>query len=669
MKLKRPARIKTTNTTTDPVIVIGNGMVGHRFCHAFRSLDPTAPMVVFGKEADPAYDRVNLTRLISEPQRETLYLSKADWYASNQVELRLGESVVAVDTNSKTISTSKGETLNYGKLVIATGSTPWMPPIPGIDGSRIFPYRSMDDIDRIRKAASAGKCAAVIGGGLLGLEAAEALRELGLRVHVLEISDYLMPQQLDAAGGILLKEEVSSTGIYVRTRCQTQGIADVNGMKELLFADGSSLQCDFVVVSAGIRPETSFLNKTPIQRNPHGAITVNEGLETTDPHIYAIGECAVVEGTVYGLVAPGYQMADTLARRMTGSKATFSKPDLSARLKVMDIHVAALGDYHQAERDTDTLVYSAVLPRSGPCYRKLIVYKRRITGVMVVGQWDNLPAVENAMSRGHKLSWKELQRFESSGELFSASKDPAVLHWSPETKVCNCMMVKKATLMEAIESGCKTVDALQSRTLAGTVCGSCKPVLGDLVGAPSLPVRIPASACVVLSCSVLALFGVCATVFATPMAYADSVETYWYKVDQLWRDGILKQISGYTLLALCLFALWLSVQKRFASLKLGNYSVWRAIHTATGLLTLGLLFMHTGFHLGANFNSWLMLTFALLNLLGGVSGIFSGLESKTDSGIGTLSRRLKPVATWAHILLFWPIPTLVMFHIISVYYW
>jgi nitrite reductase (NADH) large subunit len=132
---------------------------------------------------------------------------------------------------------------------------------------------------------------------------------------------------------------------------------------------------------------------------------------------------------------------------------------------------------------------------------------------------------------------------------------------------------------------------------------------------------------------------------------------------------VLKQISGYTLLALCLSALWLSVQKRFAALKLGNYSVWRAIHTATGLLTLGLLFVHTGFHLGANFNAWLMLTFALLNLLGGVSGVFSGLEAKTDSGIGILSRRLKPVATWAHILLFWPIPTLVMFHMISVYYW
>ncbi len=653
----------------DPVVVIGNGMVGHRFCRSLRKHDATTPVIVLGREHEPAYDRVNLTRLVSEPRRESLYLDPTDWYAANNIELRLGESTESVDPAAKTVTTASGETIPYGKLVIASGSTPWMPPIPGADGTSVFPYRTMEDIDNIRRSAANGQSAVVIGGGLLGLEAAEALQQLGLTVHVLEIADYLMPQQLDAEGGILLKEEVSQLGIYVRTRCQTQEINDLNGRKELKFTDGSSLVCDLVVISAGIRPETSFLEGTPIHRNPKGAVSINDGLETSDPHVFAIGECASFEGSVYGLVAPGYQMADTLARRLSGENVSFRKPDLSARLKVMDIQVAALGDYHQAESVSETRVFSKITARSGPCYRKLILMKRRVIGIMAVGPWDSLPSIENAMETRLKLSWKQIRHFEETGELFAPSKDPAVLHWSPETKVCNCMMINKATLVEAIESGCTTVEALQSRTLAGTVCGSCKPVLGDLVGAPALPVRIPASACVVLSCSILSLFGVCATVFGSPMAYADSVELYWYKVDQLWRDGILKQISGYTLLALCLFALWLSVQKRFASLKLGNYSVWRAIHTATGLLTLGLLFVHTGFHLGSNFNSWLMLTFALLNLLGGVSGIFSGLEAKTDSGIGIASRRLKPIATWAHILLFWPIPVLVIFHIVSVYYW
>ncbi len=669
MKLELPARDKGNATATEPVVVVGNGMVGHRFIRTFRELDITTPMVVFGKEPDPAYDRVNLTRMINSPHREALYLSDTDWYSTNRIDLRLDDPVKSVDPLAKTITTADGSTLRYGKLVIASGSIPWMPPIPGADGKHVFPYRTMNDIDRIRQAADGSRTVAVIGGGLLGLEAAEALKNLGLTVHVMEIADHLMPQQLDANGGILLKEEVSNLGIYVRTQCQTAMIGDINGRKELLFTDGSSLLCDFIVVSAGIRPATSFLSEAPIQRNPHGAIVVNDGLETNHPDVYAIGECATVEGTVFGLVAPGYQMADTLANRLAGRKAVFIKPDLSARLKVMDIHVAALGDYHQAERGTEVLVFSNFATRSGPCYRKLIISKHRVTGIMAVGRWDSLPAIENAMENGLKLSMKNLQRFAETGELFTPSKDAAVLHWSPETKICNCMMVKKATLLKAIEDGCSTVEELQKRTFAGTVCGSCKPVLGDLVGAPALPVRMPVSACVVLCCSVLAFFGVCATVFASPMAYADSVEQYWYRVDRLWRDGMLKQITGYTMLALCIFALWLSIQKRFESLKLGNYAVWRSVHTVTGLLTLGLLFMHTGFSLGANFNSWLMLTFALLNLFGGVSGVFSGLETKTDAGIGTLSRRLKPVATWAHILLFWPIPVLVMFHIVSVYYW
>jgi nitrite reductase (NADH) large subunit len=429
------------------------------------------------------------------------------------------------------------------------------------------------------------------------------------------------------------------------------------------------MTCDFIVISAGIRPQTAFLENTGIHRNPNGAVVVNEGLETSQLHIHAIGECATFEGTTFGLVAPGYQMADVLAERLTGVKRAFKKPDLSARLKVMGVHVAALGDYFQSDPIAVALKYSDIIPRTGPCYRKLILLKRRVVGIMVVGPWDTLPAVQQAMEAGIKLSWKQLELFEETGELFKPCGEPAVMKWSDHTQVCNCMMVSKGTLTQAIQNGCTTVEELSTSTLAGTVCGSCKPVLSDLMGAPSLPACIPVSAQLMMGFSILAFFGVGASVFAGPLVYADSVEVYWYKVDQLWRDNLLRQISGYSLLVLCLGALFLSVQKRFQNLKIGNYSAWRAVHTATGVLTLATLFLHTGWNIGANFNSWLMLTFALLNLLGGVSGIFSGLEAKTDSGIGILSRRLKPVATWAHILLFWPIPVLILFHIASVYYW
>lgn len=670
MKLaKSAAKTPAVSRTIDPIVVIGNGMVGHRFCRTFRALEKSTPIIVIGKEKVPAYDRVNLTRLVTEPDPESLYLAPQDWYANNQIDLRLGDEVTEIDTAAKSLVTTSGETITYGKLVLATGSNAWIPPIPGADSTNVFPYRTMADIDAIRATAEQGKKAAVIGGGLLGLEAAQALQELGVEVQILEIADYLMPQQLDAEGGMRLKDEISSMGIFVRTRTKTDTIIDVADQKVVQTEDGTVIVCDFIVVSAGIRPATALLSNSDIKRNPQGAVVVNDGLETSDPHVYAIGECATFEGTTFGLVAPGYQMADVLAERLTGSKTVFKKPDLSARLKVMGVHVAALGDYFQADPIADTLTYSEVVPRSGPCYRKLIVLKRRVIGIMVVGPWDNLPAVQQAMEAKTKLSYKQLELFEETGELFKSSGEPAVMKWSESTQVCNCMMVSKGTLMKAIEDGAGTVEELSSCTLAGSVCGSCKPVLSDLLGAPSMPTRIPASAKAMMVFSILAFLGVGATVFAGPLVYSDSVEIYWYKVDQLWRDNLLRQITGYSLFLLCLGALFLSVQKRFQNLKVGNYSAWRAVHTATGVLTLATLFMHTGLSLGTNFNSWLMLTFALLNLLGGVSGVFSGLESKTDSGIGILSRRLKPVATWAHIVLFWPIPVLVLFHIASVYYW
>ncbi len=668
MKLAKSA-VKPSGSTADPVVVIGNGMVGQRFCRTFRSLEKTTPLIVIGKESVPAYDRVNLTRLVTEPDPESLYLAPQAWYADNDIDLRLGDEITDINTAGKTVITASGETIPYGKLVIATGSDPWIPPIPGADGRHVFPYRTMEDINAIRACAGKDKKAVVLGGGLLGLEAAQALQALGVDVQILEIADYLMPQQLDAEGGMRLKDEISNLGILVRTRTKTETILDVADQKVVQTEDGTVLVCDFIVISAGIRPATGFLIDSDLKRNPRGALVIDEGLETSEPHVFAIGECATFEGTTFGLVAPGYQMADVLAGRLTGGKAVFTKPDLSARLKVMGVHVAALGDYFQSDPLADPLTYSEVVPRSGPCYRKLIVLKRRVIGIMVVGVWDNLPAVQQAMEAGTKLSYKQLELFEETGELFKPSGEPAVMKWSDSTQVCNCMMVSKGTLMKAVADGAGTVDELSACTLAGTVCGSCKPVLADLMGAPSMPTRIPASAKAMMVFSLLAFFGVGATVFAGPLAYADSVEVYWYKVDQLWRDNLLRQVTGYSLFALCLGALFLSVQKRFANLKIGNYSAWRAVHTATGVLTLATLFLHTGLSLGTNFNSWLMLTFALLNLLGGVSGVFSSLESKTDTGIGMLSRRLKPVATWAHILLFWPIPVLVLFHIASVYYW
>ncbi|MEM7390905.1 MAG: FAD-dependent oxidoreductase [Verrucomicrobiota bacterium] len=652
------------------VVVVGNGMVGHRFCRSFRGLNTETPLSVFGKEPIPAYDRVNLSRLVTTPDPNRLLLDPPEWYAEQQIDLYSGTPACSVDPEERTVETESGARYPFDRLVLACGSTPWIPPIPGAGEDRVLVYRTVNDIERIRALAASGKEAAVIGGGLLGLEAAKALHDLGCRVTVIEMADFLMPQQLDWQAGIVLKQEVTQRGIAVQTSSRTMSIdEDGNGRKVLRFETQRNLTCDLVVISAGIRPATEFLEDSGVAMNPNGAVLIDETFQTNIPGVYAIGECAGLNGQVFGLVKPGYQMADQLARNLNGGNERFGAPDLSTRLKVMDIDVSVLGDYLGANPLTHPMTYSKITASGTSRYRKLMVRGRRIKGAIVVGDCEELPAIASAIEQNRTCARRQLTSFQRSGQLFPRHAPPAVLAWTPETQVCNCMAVSKQTITEAIGTGCRTPEAIGERTGAGTVCGSCQPLLADLIGAPHPYRTVPASVYLVLGASLLAIAATLITVLAKPLAYATSVEVYWYQVDQLWRDGWLKQITGYSLFALCLFAMWLSVRKRFKRLRLGRYSTWRAIHTCTGVLTLAALFLHTGFHFGRNFNAWLMSVFALLNLTGGLTGVFSAMEARVVKPSGALARRLKPLIAWSHLICFWPIPLLVLIHIFSVYYW
>lgn len=644
-------------------------MVAHRFCRVFREEDPSTPLIVIGKEREPAYDRVNLTSMMTK-EAESLYLAPEGWYKENDILWVGGTEIINVDSKNRILKTRDGHFYSYGALILATGSTPWAPPIPGLDGQQVYLYRTMTDVRRIKTAAETRKTAVVIGGGLLGLEAARALADLELSVRVVEIADYLMPQQLDPEAGKTLKHLMEAQGIEVHTSCQTKEITTLeDGRKQLRFGDGSEHKCDMIVVSVGIRPCTAYLEDSGVQRSPNGSVLISEYCETNMSGVYAIGECAGYKGQTYGFVAPGYQMAEVVARYLNGRPKPFLPPQPSIRLKVSGIEVSTLGEYQQALLITNTHRWPEATSADCPNYRKLTFRKRRLIGAIVVGDFAELPRLQAAIAREQPFSKRQIKTFERTGDLFPPETGPAILSWDPETEVCNCMKVSKARLEAAMLAGATTVEALGQATFAGTVCGSCQPHLRDLLGAKPTETKVPVSAYIVIGASLLAFVAVTVIVFATPLSYATSVEAYWYKVDQLWRDGMLKQITGYSLFGLCAFAMALSVQKRFKKLKIGKYAAWRAIHTLTGLLSLMILFLHTGFHIGANFNAWLLLVFALLNLFGGLAGFFSGMAAKPNAKLYEFSRRWKPVFAWAHILTFWPIPLLTAFHILSVYYW
>lgn len=649
-----------------PIIVVGNGMVGHHFC---ESLHKTAPnrkhVLILGKETIAAYDRVNLGRSITEPD-SALGLSEPGWYEACGYELRLGMEVTKIEPRDRKVVCSSGEVFTYSALILATGSHPWKPPVDGIDTDGLLFFRDMEDVERIREKAQPGSKFAVIGGGLLGLESARALLDLGVHVDVLEIADHLMPRQLDRKGGELLAALLTEQGMAIKTGFQASEIRKAGPRYEIHGNGGEVLDVDGIVVSVGIRPTTSFLEGTPIERTQLGHIVVDEQCQTSVNGIFAIGECVSIEGQTYGFVSPGYQMAEVLADRLAGGTRRFEPPAANIRLKTSGIDVAVLGDHLQADPRSQSMAWSSTASEDRG-YRKVITdSKGHLTGAISVGSWGSFPSLAEDIEEARRIRKRQRERFTKSGELDELPEGPAVLGWADSTKICNCMSVDKGRICAAIADGADSIQAIGAATFAGTVCGSCHPILSDLLrpDATYKP-KVPLSAWMVLGASLLCIIFVSVTLWAKPLLYAISVESYWYRVDQLWRDGFLKQFTGYSLFALCLLAMWLPLQKHFKAMKRGNYAMWRAIHTLTGVLSLLILFLHTGFHFGDNLNAWLFFVFALLNLFGGVAGVFAGMEAKGS----VFFRKFRPAMTWIHLLFFWPIPLLVLVHIFSVYYW
>jgi len=655
------------------VLVIGNGMVGHHFVRKLRERDPDGKrfgVTILGAESLPAYDRVNLTKLMSLGTPEKLLLAKREWYAENQVDLHLSTRAESVDPAAKTVLAG-GESYSYDELVIATGSTPFVPPVPGIGHSEVFTYRTTEDLQNIQTRAASAKRAVVIGGGLLGLEAAKALFDEGVaEVHVVEMASFLMPQQLDEQAGLILKREMEHLGLVVHLGRRLTEVVSADAVLELQFLDHRPLQADMVVVSAGIRATTSFLDDSGLKLNPRGGVEVNDQLCASIDNVYAIGECAVHRGIAYGLVKPGYQMAETLVRHLVGRKASFESADVSTRLKIASVNVGVYGDVLLADPKSRAETYFEL---DGPNnnYRKLVIRDRRLTGIMAVGRWDELALLQSVMDQGRRLRDKELANFAKTGRLWpNRPLAQSVATWPDVAKVCNCMNVSNGDLIAAMDDGCLSFEGICERTGAASVCGSCTPLVETLVdGAPT---SVPA-----ITCAARVLFGLSAATLViglTLLLYpgvelVNSVEAMQWRIEQLWRDTFYKQVSGFTLLGITLIALLLSLRKRLKSWrKLGSFGSWRALHGTIGLLTLLMLFVHTGFHLGSNLNRMLMVTFALLNLLGALVGIAAGLESK-PTPLGMLCRRIRPFVTVIHLALFWPLPALIGAHVFTVYYY
>ncbi|BBY74117.1 nitrite reductase large subunit [Mycolicibacterium parafortuitum] len=487
----------TVMASNSHVVVVGHGMVGHRFVEALRSRDSAGSwrITVLAEESDAAYDRVGLTGYTDHWDRSLLALPGNQYAGDDLVDLRLGQKVVRIDRDTKVVTTADGTRIGYDALVLATGSYAFVPPVPGRDLPGCHVYRTLDDLDDIRAAArrtldTGGGAGVVIGGGLLGLEAANALRGFGLTAHVIERSPRLMAQQLDEAGGALLGRMITELGIAVHTDVGTESIkpaqrnrplrrcADDDSMRVTL-SDGTHIDAGVVVFAAGVRPRDELAGYAGLQLAERGGVLTDLGCVTSDPDIYAIGEVAAIEGRCYGLVGPGYTSAEVVADRLLGGAAEFPEADMSTKLKLLGVDVASFGD---AMGTTPDSLAVAVNDAVNQTYAKLILSDdaRTLLGGILVGDasaYGVLRPMVGEQLPGDPLALITPAGSEGGGGALGVGALPAA------AQICSCNNVTKGDLTDAIAGGCCDVADLKKCTLAGTSCGSCVPLLKQLLDA------------------------------------------------------------------------------------------------------------------------------------------------------------------------------------------
>jgi nitrite reductase (NADH) large subunit len=469
---------------TERLVVIGNGMAGARTVEEILHRDPDRfAVTVFGEEPYGNYNRIMLSNVLAGVEDESgIFLNDLSWYADNGITLHAGSRVTRIDRFAKRVQAADGTVTPYDKLIIATGSRAFVPDIPGIHRpgrgyhQGVFAFRTLDDTRNMIRYAREHERAVVIGGGLLGLEAARGLQNHLAHVALLHSAGHLMNAQLDAQAGAILQRSVEQLGIEVITGARTTEILGKNAVTGVKLKDGRTIACDVVVVAAGIRAnsEVAATSGLPVERG----IVVDDQLRVQDePDIYAVGECIQHRGETYGLVAPLWEQARVLADHLTGANpdAAYHGSRVATKLKVAGVDVASMG-LKEAERDTDeTVVFSE--PKRG-VYKSVIIRDDRLVGATLVGDVNKVAFLMQAFDRGLPLPE---ERVSLLFDLGGPSAEVSAAELDPGAQVCNCNGVSKQTLVDTVQGGCKTVNGVMDKTRAGKGCGTCKSLVKQIV--------------------------------------------------------------------------------------------------------------------------------------------------------------------------------------------
>ncbi|WP_299599089.1 FAD-dependent oxidoreductase [uncultured Microbulbifer sp.] len=644
-------------------VVIGAGPVGVRCAEKLLEYTSDAQIVLIGAEDEPPYNRVRLSQYLSrELSLEELANPVRRQSSDRFVEFH-NRRIIDIDRKARIVFDDSGAPQPYTKLILATGSRPTVPDLPGANLDRIIPFRNLRNARDLTELRDRSQTILVAGAGALGLEAAAALKTQKNRVILLARAG-LLSGKLSETTEKYLTSALTALQVELKTGVHIEAFFGEESVEHVLFSSGETLNVDAVVLCTGISPEVSLGRDCGL--NTGRGIQVSAFMETSDPDIYAIGECAEHDERVYQLVRPGFEQADICSRHICrGTKNATAIPYQGSRtdieLKISHIPCALLGNT-EPHGSNDTIAYRYENRFKGLC-RELYLQDGKLVGASIVGTWNERTRIDKAITDEERITEKALKQFEQEGFLWQAQEQQGIKQQPDSYLVCQCNGVSKGEICTAIGNGKRSLHDLEMETQAGSVCGSCRPIMAELLDTPA-PNLVMRHATSILVISILSLVLIAIAVLLPAPNASTSVQVNWY-LKSLWYDNFWKQVSGYTLLVLCLLTASLSLRKRWKKSSLGHLDHWRYFHSIVGCAALVVLIVHTGFRLGENLNLVLMLVFLAATSTGSLVGVFMARNHHwTDL-------KLREHRKWwsrIHYALLWALPVLIFFHILAVYY-
>ncbi|MFV8783222.1 FAD-dependent oxidoreductase [Microbulbifer sp. SA54] len=647
-------------------VIVGAGPVGVRCAQRLLEYSTDAQVVLIGEEGEAPYNRVRLPEYLAN-HVSLKELGNPVWPESTS---RLAEfhsrRVCLIDRQRKVIYDDTGAPQPYTKLILATGSRPFIPEIPGATLANVIPFRNLHDTQRLLTLRTSSSRILVVGAGALGLEAAAALKTQGNRVTLLA-RNRLLGGKLSHAAENCLKAALLAMQVEIKTDVKLAALFGRDTVDTAELSSGERLQVDMVVLCTGITPEITLAQESGLKTGQ--GIQVSPHMETSDPDIYAVGECAEYQQQIYQLVKPGFDQAEICSRHICASSPTptqtttpvYQGSSTDIELKMADIPCALLGQT-APDAYTQMTVYRYENQFEGVC-RELYMRGNSLAGATIVGAWDEKRSLQSAIAERATFSVDALEKFQREGSLWQDQNFRGIKQQPDSYLVCQCNGVNKSEICQAIAGGKRTLPDLETATGAGSVCGSCRPIIAELLDVPA-PNLVMRHAREIFWVSIVALVLITATTVLPAPSLADSVQKAWV-LHSLWYDNFWKQVSGYTLLGLCLMTASLSLRKRLNKRDLGHLDHWRYVHSVIGCLALVILIVHTGFRLGENLNQVLMLVFLAATCTGAMVGIFMARNHHwTDL-------KLREHRKWwsrVHYALLWALPVLIFYHVFAVYY-